>query len=66
MQIYFYDSSASGWVYIDSGSVLDDNYWYFNAGMILEPGDVVGLVTTQQPVDINVMYIEVPIPQLRS
>ena len=66
MQLYFYDSSASGWVYIDSGDVADDNYGYFTAGMILEPGDILGFVTTQQPADINVMYMEIPTPAIRS
>jgi len=66
MQLYFYDSSASGWVFIESGDIADDNYWYFTAGMILEPGDILGLVTTQQPVDVNVMYMEIPTPSIRS
>tara|TARA_R100001082_G_scaffold91335_1_gene57944 strand:+ start:350 stop:1021 length:672 start_codon:yes stop_codon:yes gene_type:complete len=66
MQLYFYDSSASGWVYIESGDVADDNYWYFTAGMILEPGDILGFVTTQQPADVNVMYMEIPTPSIRA
>ena len=67
IQLYFYDSSEDGWVYIDSiNPVGDDNYGFFTGGMILEPGDVVGLVTDAQPVPVNVMYVEMPIPQLRS
>jgi len=64
--VSLYDSSTSSYVFLDYGTINDDNYAFFSGGYVLEPGDIFALNNSEQPFTVNVFYMEIPIPSIRS
>ena len=60
------EATTNTYVTLSQGTINDTATAVFTSTFVLEPGDTIQFLNTEEPMTSTILYMEMPIPQLRA